>query len=320
MGNIAARPLEWVNSLIGAADRCVKEYVKRELELASYTDYYDGSGQRDIILRQFPAWQSQGLLANSMNGVALPQSTIQVVSTQGFHPGLFGNLNSIPPAVAVCTGINSWTYVTYTGTTATSFTGCLGGTGTMSTNPGSAQTQPWSVFSPCVFFDANSYGGQLASSFGPGTQWAPGTQYQLVLDQQGQGAQTPLPLGARASKRGLLRNIGGGGWFYEGGWGYRDYFIGGKLAGSGQPTWPRCDQGIKVIYNAGFLYPPADLSYAVAMLVCQMVRIQPTGANISSESLGGYSYSVLMNEQDPEMGTVRRTLTRYRDPSFASGN
>jgi hypothetical protein len=62
-------------------------------------------------------------IAVGSNGQALPQGTINVVSTTGF---LSAGLLSVTTSSGVQT-------VTYTGTTATSFTGCSGGVGTMST-------------------------------------------------------------------------------------------------------------------------------------------------------------------------------------------
>ena len=62
-------------------------------------------------------------IAVSSNGQALPQGTINVVSTTGF---LSAGLLSVTTSGGVQT-------VSYTGKTADSFTGCTGGTGTMST-------------------------------------------------------------------------------------------------------------------------------------------------------------------------------------------
>lgn len=62
-------------------------------------------------------------IAVASNGQSLPQSTINVVSTTSFpNPGVIRVLTS-----------DGYQSVTYTGVTATSFTGCSGGTGTMST-------------------------------------------------------------------------------------------------------------------------------------------------------------------------------------------
>lgn len=62
-------------------------------------------------------------IAAGSNGLSLPQSTINVVSTTSFpNPGVIN--------VTTSAGVQT---VTYTGVTATTFTGCSGGTGTMST-------------------------------------------------------------------------------------------------------------------------------------------------------------------------------------------
>lgn len=59
----------------------------------------------------------------SSNGVSLPTSTINVVSTAGFATSGIINVTTSAGSQAV----------SYTGTTGTTFTGCTGGTGTMST-------------------------------------------------------------------------------------------------------------------------------------------------------------------------------------------
>lgn len=62
-------------------------------------------------------------IAAGSNGASLPQATINVASTTGFPAS--GSI-----AVITSLGLQS---VNYSGTTGTSFTGCAGGTGTMST-------------------------------------------------------------------------------------------------------------------------------------------------------------------------------------------
>lgn len=64
-------------------------------------------------------------IAAGSNGASLPQAIINVASTTGFPSS--GTLNVFT---------TSWQAVTYTGVTATSFTGCSGGTGVMSTGNG----------------------------------------------------------------------------------------------------------------------------------------------------------------------------------------
>ena len=302
MANQAAKPVAWLNRLIGAADAHIKTWCKQNLELAYYTDYYSGGGGRDIVCRQTPILFGQTTLAAAMDGLTLPQTTITVASTAGFHPGLGGGtsdaIRNPPPGFSVQTGASTYAYVTYTGTTTTTFTGCAGGTGTLST----ANNR---VFSPVLWHDPSGYYGQTTTGFAQTTQLALGNSYSVVA---GDGA------GRGLAKRGLIRRIGGSGLgataFYPAD------LSSGKLGGSRLPHWPRGDGNLKLAYAAGYSAYSRELrelSYACAMMVAQMIRIQPAGVDLSSESLGNYSYSAKSAFDSPELGEVRRVLAAYRD-------
>lgn len=86
----------------------------------------DAGGFEAAIMVKGIAYDQTTTLASSMNGLTLPQSTLEVASTEGFGPP------TSQTAIAVQTS-NGLQVVTFTGKTATSFTGCSGGTGTMST-------------------------------------------------------------------------------------------------------------------------------------------------------------------------------------------
>lgn len=307
MSNQAARPTAWLNKLIGAADQQIKDWCKQGLEAGYYTDYYDGTTVRAITCRQAPVWLGMTTLAASMNGLTLPQATINVLTTAGFHPGLAGGTATLAnpaPGISVQTGLTTYAYVTYTGTTATSFTGCTGGTGTLS---GSANN---AVFSPVVWWDPGAYSGQAPNAFAQNTQMVLGTQYMLDMDN---GATRQL------SVRGLIKRIGGAGQGFIGF--YPENFYSGKLGAYRLPTWNRGDKNVKVSYTAGWpLYSPElrTLNYACAMLVAQMVRIQPAGTDLSSESMGNYSYSAKQAFDTPEFGEIRRALAPYREVSLGN--
>lgn len=305
MNNTPAIPTTWLNRLIGAADVHIKSWCKQNLELGYYTEYYSGNSVRDVIARQLPILLGLTTFAASMNGLTLPQATITVASTVGFHPGLGGGtsltLTNPSPGISVQTGLTTYAYVTYTGTTSTTFTGCSGGTGTLST----ANNR---VFSPVVWWDAGGYYGQPEDAFPQTAQMVLGSQYVVQMDQ---GAARGL------SKRGLIRRIGGAGQGFIGF--YPENFYSGKLGAYRLPVWPRGDGNIKVSYAAGYPSYSAELrelSYACAMLVAQMVRIQPSGQDLGSESMGNYSYSVQQAFDSPEMGEVRRALAPYRESSW----
>ena len=106
-------------------------------------------------------------ISSSSNGQTLPQSTINVLSTTGFaSSGTFYVLG------------NSWTWIpiSYTGTTATTFTGCSGGSGQLFTGQPVAQGSTTGIMSirpPAYGGTANqpsinlySYDGLDASSPG----------------------------------------------------------------------------------------------------------------------------------------------------------
>lgn len=307
MANQAAKPLAWLNALIGAADAHVKSWCKQNLELAYYNDYYNGNDKTNIICRELPVLVGQTTFAAAMDGLTLPQSTITVASTAGFHPGLgSGTSNTLrnpPPGFSIQTGVNSYAYVTYTGTTSTTFTGCSGGTGTLDSDYDA-------VFSPVVWYDPTGFWGQGAGSFAQTTQLVLGNNYAV---EYGSGATRQL------SKRGLIRRVGGSAGGFVGF--YPEVYYSGKLAARRLPAWPRGDGNLKVSYAAG--YPPysqelRELSYATAMLVAQMIRIQPAGVDLSSESMGNYSYSAKSAFDSPELGEVRRVLAAYREITIGS--
>lgn len=312
MRNSAANPPAWLDSLVTAMCRAVKKFTKQNIELRAWTEYHSGNEMPDLVLTQFPVLSGTTQLADSMSGLTLPQATIDVVSTTGFDEG---GRSDGDPSITVQTGRGSFASVTYTGVTATSFTGCSGGTGTLS---GAAQQNR--VTQPSVWVDYNGYGGQgqqSAAGVGPfadTTILPQGNGYMVYLDN---------PINGQVSNRGLLRRVGGcngSGWGLAGGWG--GYGAGGimgqgKLASGRVPCWTRGLSNIKVAYSAGYAEVPEDITYAVAMLVAYAARNMPTGAALSSESLGAYSYSVLQQSNDiPELGSVSVTLRPFREISW----
>jgi hypothetical protein len=307
LANTPAIPTAWVNRLIGAADAHIKDWCNQELEMYySEGEMQSGNTVRDMIARQVPIWLGLTTIDPAMNGLSLPQATITVASTTGFHPGLGGGTatpNNRAPGISIQTGLTTWAYVNYTGTTATTFTGCTGGTGGLSST-----ALKNGVTSPTLWWDSAGYGGQAPSSFAQTTAMALGTQFMINMDS---GASRGL------SMRGTIRRIGGAGQGFIGF--YPENMYSGKLGAYRMPTWPRGDSNLKMSYTSG--YPSysrelRSLNYACVMLVQQMIRIQPSGMNLASESMGNYSYNVQAAFDTPEMGEQRRVLAKYRDAAW----
>lgn len=294
---------EWLYNLVHAADTSIKQWCKQRLEMEAYQEFYDGTGQVDVILRQRPVWSGLTTIAAGSNGVALPTSTINVASTVGFHPGQNGDSNVPAPTLSIQNGTTTQTLVTYTGTTATTFTGCTGGTGTLATD--------YQVGSPAIYFNPAGYYGQGQGGFADTSLLTQGNNYAVMVD------------GERVSHRGLVRRIGGniGAWWGWGGGGYgQQTFQLGKLSAARLAGWPVGMGNIKACYTAGYAPDqiPPDLTYACQALTAVMIRTQPMGALLQSESLGAYSYSLLSDAENPELGSVRRILARYREVSWAN--
>ena len=217
--NVVKYTDSWLGQIVAAADFAVKQYTKRWLELRSYTEYYDGSEQPDLVIRQWPVLCGTTQVAAGSNGQLLPGSggptTINVVSTTGFDPsGRSGTSPNDLPAVCFQTSPSSFASVTYTGVTATSFTGCsptepYNGAGTLSSGQGLS-----AVWQPAVWVDPNGYGGQaqpgtqpfsgFTGPYGDGTLQVQGANYMVYLD-----GQDPNNGWNSVSKRGILRRIGG---------------------------------------------------------------------------------------------------------------
>jgi hypothetical protein len=289
-----------LGDVLNAADRAIKTYCKRDLELRYYTEYYSGTNREDLILKQYPVWQGRTTIASGSNGAVLPQATINVVSTDGFPLGNGGDTTLGTSTLAVQVGVNTYTTVSYTGVTATSFTGCTGGTGTLSSS-----VNLNGVYSPAVWQDATGYYGQSPGGFSDGTLLTLGSNFVVTLDS-----------GGRKSNRGLLRRIGGSsGRGFEGFCPYA--FGGGKLGGYRLPYWGRGEGNVKVSYAAGYSPAPYDLTNACLQLCTYLIRNMPQGSPLSSESLGSYSYSVLQASAEvPELGSLARTLAPYREVSW----
>jgi hypothetical protein len=314
LNNVVKYTDAWLSSLILAADQTIKDWCKQNLELQAYTEYHSGNEQPGLVLVQYPLWNGVTQIAAGSNGVELPVSTINVVSTRApdgsnaFDPG--GRSSGQSPVIAVQTStLNTWTAVSYTGITATSFTGCTGGTGTLSSQGGLN-----GISQPVAWIDFQGQWDQrpLSSTsdvgpFGPKTIQVLGINYAVNQNRSGVSGK---------SKQGLLTRIGGYG---VGGWlGSYPYQLGqiGKLSSYRLPCWPRGTGNIKVQYSAGYETIPADLSFAATTLVSRMVRSQPNGFLLSSESLGAYSYSILANGNDPEISDIRSILSRYKEVSW----
>lgn len=147
-------------------------------------------------------------------------------------------------------------------------------------------------------FGANPDGAFDATS----TLLTYGTDYVLQLDGCLPGTST------KCSYSGILERVGTT-------WPRRVIYSPGQI--SLQPIDGLGN--IKVIYTAGFPTVPNDIRMAVVTIAAYIRRNADKGGPVSSESLGGYSYSLAQGAVTstlPELGSVRQAVNRWREISI----
>ncbi len=163
-----------------------------------------------------------------------------------------------------------------------------------------------------VYVDPVGYGGQGTDPFPASTLWTEGQQFILNSDASGS-----------KSTKGILTAIAGDGTSATplNCWNFGDNYLpyGNKLAASRRPYWPVGQKNIKVVYVAGYSPVPADLNFAAASLVASMVRNQPLGGPLTSESLGSYSYTMASRAGSGNLADLTdyaQILRKYREVPF----
>jgi len=150
-----------------------------------------------------------------------------------------------------------------------------------------------------VYLDSSGRFGQNPDgSFATATKLTYGTDYCLRTDGCLPGTSTVC------SYSGILERVGTN-------WPGRAKYTPGQV--TLQPT----DGGgnIKVIYTGGWPTIPYDIRSCVCQIAAYIRRNADKGGSMTSESLGGYSYSLgaqVAAGAVPEMGSIRKTVLDYK--------
>lgn len=154
-----------------------------------------------------------------------------------------------------------------------------------------------------VYVDMTGFWGQGTNAFAAATQLTAGTDYALVYDD-----------GGAFSKSGRLQRLSNvNPWWFP-----SDLIFAQQSQGLTfwrGPFWPYGQGNIKVVYNYGFSTIPDDIKLAVETAVGTIASSVKYGYPLSSESLGAHSISAHI-AREPEFGTVRQILSRYRDTAL----
>lgn len=135
-------------------------------------------------------------------------------------------------------------------------------------------------------------------AFASATQLTEGRDFAVRWDTCLPGTTT------KASKCGIIERIGNT-------WPAMALYQPGKLGIQAVPA----RGNIKIAYTAGYTTIPQAVQSAVMQIATLLRRNADKGAPMSSESLGGYSYSLAGPQlgQFPELGSVRAALSPWRE-------
>ena len=291
-----------LTALLAIADRQVKGFCKRNIELSNST-YYPPPGRlgfTDLVLPERPL-RCFLLTGNLTQGLATVTNLAFVGAPPGtlvqsvLVPGMAvcsQNSNTQLPAAATVLSVDSATQVTLAQNALVSATGAS------------------LFFGLNVYLDTGGFAGLGQSSpFAAQTQLFPGKDYYPDIDS---------PDGS--SKSGILRRIGGGvtggplSWPWA--WDQRR----GSLTAPYPPVWPKYYGNCKVMYTGGY-YPaamPADLTFSVMVLVAWLRAQTPVGVAVDTDRTNAMLGALLNTDSkvSPELGTARAVLRSYREASF----
>lgn len=152
--------------------------------------------------------------------------------------------------------------------------------------------------------DDGGYYGKGVNAFASNTQLVEGQDFVLVLDDETMG------------KSGLVRRLTCAVNLFP-----SDLFFGrlGGLSYRRPNYWPVGYGNLKVTYTYGFssLTMPLDIKLAVQTAVGTCINSVKWGFPVQSEGIGSHNYSLAI-AREPEFGTTRQLLSRYRDLSIGA--
>lgn len=151
-----------------------------------------------------------------------------------------------------------------------------------------------------VYLDGSGrFGANPDGAFASTTQLVYGRDYILRLDGCLPGTST------QCSYSGILERVGTT-------WPGRSAYSVGDVT-----LQPTPGQGnIKIVYTAGWPTIPHDIRQAVCQIAAYIRRNADKGGSMTSESLGGYSYSLAQQATSgtvPELGSLRSVVAAYKE-------
>jgi hypothetical protein len=271
-------------TLITAASRAVMRYCRRDFTQTTYDELYNGTGDRRIILRQYPLISVQSVRYR-------PVTVLKIINTLANTPIARVTVTSTGLTLATTTsGVVTTNTVTFAGNaTVTALQSAINALGNGWTANGTGYDQWPSADIYCP----NGISG--TSGTNPSTQGA--------LTAAGQNAELKMHTYELAGyqldpRRGwLLRAIP-----------YTDP----ELLHPEDLIWPPGINNFRIQYTAGYATLPEDVAEATAQLVVTLFTNRQTNQFFATASVAGLQSQTLLNT-NMLPGFVRTLLAPYRN-------
>jgi hypothetical protein len=272
-----------INTLITAASRAIEKYCRRDFVQTTYDELYNGTGDRRLVLRQYPLLSVQSVRYRPVTGLKIinnlantPQARVTVTST-----GL--------SLVTVTSGVATTQTVTFAGNASlANLQAAVNALGT----GWSAQSEGYDAWPSADLYCPNG----IAGSAGPQAST------QGALTAAGQFAELKLHTYELAGyqldpRRGwLLRAIP-----------YTDP----ELLHPEDLIWPVGINNFRVQYTAGYATVPEDVQEACAELVASWFQQRGRDLSLESEDTAStYRYRAIDFDQLPKR--IEALLKPYR--------
>ncbi|OAI46878.1 hypothetical protein AYO44_10505 [Planctomycetaceae bacterium SCGC AG-212-F19] len=267
-----------INTLIAAASQAIQRHCRRDFAVTAYDELYNGTGERRLLLRQYPLLAVQSVRYRPVTVLKIINSNIAL--NQQARVSVTGTGLSL---VRTASGVAASDTVTFAGNvTLTALAGAINALG-------------------------NGWAAQVVGDYGP---WpaADLRAPQGALTACGQFAELKMHTVELAGyqldeRRGwLLRAIP-----------YTDP----ELLHPEDLVWPVGVNNFRVQYTAGYATVPEDVQEACAELVATWFAQRGRDLSLHSEDTAGtYRYTAEANQQLPRR--VRALLRPYRYHTVAT--
>lgn len=271
-----------LTDIVNAASDTVCRYCNRDFVLTTYDEVYDGTGDYNLLLNQYPITEIQRV-AYTYQQTTMIRNTDSLVTRASWR--LDGTTDS-PPVP------NNLTLISAKGGVITTIVigPITSSSPTVTINGGSPTTISQMLTYADLAAAINTYGGAYG--------W----------NAQALGQFTTWPLADTRSPQGAFEaRWFGNSYLMLHAWGLQDFDFNpdvGEIVSAQGFDWGY--RNYRVIYQAGYVTVPEPIQQATAALAVAVYNGRSVNANLAGENLGSYSYTTIAEKTFHNLDLISR--------------